>query len=219
MIDDKITLYYFPLNIRGALIRALLSLSKLNWENRIVNFEEWPSMKISGIAEYRQLPILEINGKYISQSLSIEVYLSKKYGLFGSNLEEETEIMSIVCSREDFYPLVKKTFYPISTEEKAYLEETKRELFTKVLPNFLRIYEERLTRGKGRYIVGDKLSLADIYLSIYIHIIFHHNDARRVEFGNVLSENAPNLLKYKEEIKRSDLKEFFEKFYLIEANI
>lgn len=45
---------------------------------------------------FGQLPILEIDGKIFAQSVSMSRYLGRKYGLAGSNGEEELEVDQVV---------------------------------------------------------------------------------------------------------------------------
>ena len=43
---SKYNLYYFGVNARAVIPRAVLSYAKANWENHIVKFnEEWPTLK------------------------------------------------------------------------------------------------------------------------------------------------------------------------------
>jgi glutathione S-transferase len=49
-----------------------------------------------------QIPILEIDGKVMSQSISICRYLAKKVGLAGSNDLESFDIDSVVDTCNDF---------------------------------------------------------------------------------------------------------------------
>ena len=214
-MNEKITLYYFPLNGRAALIRALLTFVKANWEDKRVTFEEWPSLKASGIFEFHQVPALEVNGKYYCQSLAIEHYLASKFGLIGNSSEEEYEILSLLCSKEDLYQSLRKVFFPYYDEEKKNHDENKANFLSVILPSFIKIYEKRVSKKTSKYIVGSKLSLADLFLTIYVNIIF--KKSRKAEYSKILSENGPNLEKYVEDIEKSDLKEFFEKFFISDS--
>jgi glutathione S-transferase len=211
-MNDQYILYYFPLNARGSLIRALLTLGNANWENRLINFQDWPALKSSGKFEFGQLPALEVNGKCLTQSLAIENYLAQKLGFNGSNPEEQYEIVSLLCSREDLLHQIRNFFFP-SEKDKKNLDQIKTNLLTNVLPNFLRIYEKRVNSRQGKYLVGGRLTLADIFLVIHVHIIFW-NPTRKEEFAKVLTEHAPNLEKWVLELTETDFKEFFEKSYI-----
>ena len=94
-------LYYFNGNGRAMVIRAILEYSKAKWEDIKVSNEEWPKMKSSSQCEYGQLPVLEYNGKTYSQSHAIELYLGKKFNLYGSSIDDEYQINSLLDSFDD----------------------------------------------------------------------------------------------------------------------
>lgn len=48
------------------------------------------------------MPVLEVDGKELHQSLALSRYLGKQFGLGGKNLMEELEIDSIVDTLNDF---------------------------------------------------------------------------------------------------------------------
>ena len=108
MSEDKYILYYFKVNARGTIPRALLSHAKVNWEDRYINFDEWKEKYKPNkeFCEYGQLPILEYKGKFYAQSMAIELFLAKKFNFLGDNEDEEYEINNLLCSFEDVFPLI-----------------------------------------------------------------------------------------------------------------
>ena len=216
-MNDKYIVHYFPVNARGAVIRALLSAANASWEDNKITFENWPTLKSSGKLEFGQMPALEVNGKFYCQTAAIELFIANKFGLNGSNIEEQYEILSLLCSREDIYQHMAKVFYPMTEEAQKNLPVAKNHLLTVVLPSFLKIYENRVNKRQGRFIVGNKLSLADIYLAVYVTIIFLQ-EGRRSEYGPVLTANAPNLEKYVQDLTSNELKDFFTNHYIHSSN-
>ncbi len=72
---SALKLYYFDIYARGEPIRLLLTHAKANWEDVRLNKESFEELKNSGKLEFGQIPVLEDNGKFYSQSLSILRYL------------------------------------------------------------------------------------------------------------------------------------------------
>ena len=212
-MNDKFIVHYFPLNARGAFIRAILSACNANWEDNRITFQDWPTLKSTGKFEFGQLPALEYNGKFYCQSLAIEVFLSNKFGLFGYNSDEQYEITSLVCSREDVYQHIVKVFFPMTDEAKNNLPVAKNNLLTVILPNFLKIFEKRVNSRQGRFIVGNKFSLGDIFLAVFVLNVFLDN-GRKAEYGPILTENAPNLEKYVHDLGSNELKDYFTNHYI-----
>ena len=59
----KYILHYFEGNGRAIIARALLSSVKADWINDSFYMGDWPKIKKSGLCEYEQVPILEVDGK------------------------------------------------------------------------------------------------------------------------------------------------------------
>ena len=62
--EDKYILYYFNVNARGCMARALLSYVKANWENKVLEYNDFLQnyKQKKEFCEYGQLPILEYKG-------------------------------------------------------------------------------------------------------------------------------------------------------------
>jgi len=71
------TLTYFDIPAVAEPIRLLLLLGKFEYEDRRVQFKEWPEMKST--TKWGQLPVLEIpEGQSLSQSRAILRYLGRQ---------------------------------------------------------------------------------------------------------------------------------------------
>merc|ERR1712146_192000 len=69
--SDKWILTYFQLYGRGEACRMALEHGKVNWEDNAVTGEAWTAFKASGKCANGQLPVLEVDGKYLNQSEAI----------------------------------------------------------------------------------------------------------------------------------------------------
>ena len=69
---SKYILYYFNANGRAAVARGILSYVKANWDNITYDYvKDWPNLKKSGLAEFEQLPVLEVNRKNIVKATQL----------------------------------------------------------------------------------------------------------------------------------------------------
>lgn len=199
----KPTLYYFAGNAKAGIARAILSAANIDFEDKRFGFEEWGKIKQEKGFEYGQVPAYEENGKVLTQSFAIDTYLAEKNGFYGSNAEERYEINNLLFSYDDLFPKFRPAVLPKVDDEEAkkFLEES--------APKFLQAYEKKIPQGKD-YVVGNKFSLADIYLSFVVNYIFRH-PSRKDLYEPVLLKNAPNLAKHAEKIRNNELKNYFEK--------
>ncbi len=156
----------------------LLSHAKVSYED--INYGEglniWIEAKATGKFEFGQLPAIEENGKVYSQSNAILRYLGIRYGYYPvKDSELAWRIDSILDSLEDiFQGYYKAAFAPPTEEEKA--EGLKNYLATAV-PSWLKVLEKRIdANSPHKYIVGDKITTADIALGAWAYSIYL-NDA------------------------------------------
>ena len=209
-MTDKYILHYFKVNARGMLTKAILSSSKKEWTDDIIEFDKWKDLKKSGLCEFEQLPVLEHNNKKLCQSLAIDLYLLKQFNLYGKNDEEEYQINSLFCTFEDLFDLPHK-FVHLNDEKKK--EEMKNQFIEKY-KLYLKKYEERyVALGKGKYFLGDHFSGADIYIGSALPYFCD------IIGKDIVKENCPNLFELIERLKNNELKEFFEKYYFKDSSI
>ena len=212
-MENTYKLNYFEGNGRASNIRAILDYSKAKWEQVFINFGEWPALKASGKFENGQLPVLEVNGKQYTQTIAIETYLAKLFGLMGSNAEEEYQINNILCSREDYTKPLFEFIMP-SEEQKTRREAIIKNLAENVLPNLAAKYEAKyVANGAGKYFLGDKFSLADIFFATTFTQIFEQSNLKEF-FGSVPSKSAPKLAELIKRIKSEELNNYFDKTYI-----
>ena len=205
---DKFKLYYFKANGRAAVIKALFSYSKVNFENIFID-KNWQEIKKnSSLFEFGQVPILVHNDKILSQSKAIYVYLARLFNLYGKTIDDKYQIDSLLSSYDDISRYSGPVFFPRTEEEKNNKEKYK-EIYKNELKRFFGIYEKRYKKlGSGKYFLGNYFSLADIYLAINMNVF-----AKTVGGFEYIKTSAPKLAELIERIRKNELKEYFEMYY------
>lgn len=100
MAPCKLT--YFKSQALGEAIRFLLHYGNIEFDDVRLDFEkDWPTYPKEKLP-LGQIPILEIDGKVLYQSIAICRYLAKKVGLVGSTPMEDYEIDNAVDNLNDF---------------------------------------------------------------------------------------------------------------------
>lgn len=151
-----VTLHYFDLYARGELIRMILTYHGQEFVDHRVTMEEWTNLRTSGLAEFGQLPVLEIDGLKLVESRSIARYLCQKLGYYPADMVETYWVESLCDLKEDIFTSVAKVAWGTDAEalEKVYRED---------IPWWLEKIEARLLRnndGNG-WFVGDSVTRAD----------------------------------------------------------
>lgn len=106
-----------------------------------------------------KVPYLEVDGVRFGQSKAIERYLAKQFGQLGANDVEAAQIDQLTESIRDFKDAYNKAKNTTGDEEKkAALEKWWKE----GLPGLLALAEKSLPASAGSWLVGSKVSYADI---------------------------------------------------------
>lgn len=209
MNTDSYKVYYFRFNGRAAPIRAILRYAKAPFENIMFTQEEWVEQKNKGKFEYGQIPALEYKGNVYTQSHSIEMFLARKFNLYGKTLEDEYEINNLLDSTADLMNAAMKFVYP-DNEQMKKEAATYKKAFIDKLTHYITVYQKKYEHfGKKKYMIGDTFSLADIHLLLTFDSIETFGQG---EFK--LKAVAPELAAVFDRIKENELKEFFEKDYV-----
>ena len=201
---SKYILHYFGANGRGAIPRAMLTYAKANWTNDIIKKEDWPKIKKSELCEYEFLPVLEVDGKKYCESIAIDSYLAEKFNLMGKNPDENYQIFNLLGTFDDF----NVQFRPYRLcEDESKRPELKQKAVDR-LKFFIAKFEKKYVElGKGKYFLGDKLTLADFYIGVAL--IGFCQTVNEFPFKEV----GPNLGELVDRLKKNELKEFYEKYF------
>jgi len=168
-------LNYFNVRGRGETIRLCLAAGGIKFEDNRIEFKDWPTLKPN--TPWGSLPVLEVDGKPLGQSMTIARYVAREAGLFGKNSLEQALIDSVVDSITDLREkMVEAHFAP--EDQKAAAQKTFQE---KTIPATLPPLEKYAAANKEKagYFVGSQITLADIHFFSIIE---------------VLMGNAPNIL-------------------------
>lgn len=159
-------LSYF--NARGAAepTRITLALAGADWEDFRV--EDWKSLKESGICPYGQIPILEVEGTAIAQSVAILRYVAKEHGL-APQKNLQLAIADGICDQiHDIHKKILNMHFEKNAEKK---EELSKDIHEKILPENMK-YFEKILEGNcqgNTFFFGEKITYADIHLFAFLN--------------------------------------------------
>ncbi|CAG4942576.1 unnamed protein product [Parnassius apollo] len=184
----KTKFYYFNLKALGESCRLLLAYAGEEFEDIRVSSEEWAELKPK--TPFGQLPILEIDGKQYAQSNAICRYLGHKYGLAGSNIEEDL----IIDQNVDFFSDIRAKAGVVHYEPDEAVKAKKHEEFSKNLyPIVLKKLNEIIEQNNGHLALG-KLTWADfVFAGVYDYL------KMMLQISD-LDEKYPSFKKLKESV-------------------
>src|SRR5690606_22100640 len=109
-----------------------------------------------------------------TQTVAIEMLLARQFGLLGDSIKDEYLILNLLGSREDFAKSITPLIFP-TEEQKKNRDTIFKNLLESDLPWFLKKWEEKFVKHGKKYAIGDKFSLADIFLATMIESGFRSN--------------------------------------------
>ncbi len=126
---------------------------------RISHGEEW--LKLKPNMPYGTIPVLEVDGKQLAGSGSIQRYLAEKFGLAGSNDFENAQVNSIVDVGNDFGHKFAEVLFEKDESRKS---ELIKKLEDEVMPKYLGIFEQILTKNASPdgWLFGSMVTYADL---------------------------------------------------------
>ncbi|XP_033755358.1 S-crystallin SL11-like [Pecten maximus] len=152
-------LHYFDLRGRAEIARLLFAYAGVKYEDIRIDRAKWPEQKSS--APGGTLPYLEVDNRSFGQSMAINRYLARKFGLMGSDEITALAIDEFVEDVVECRSAMIAMFFEKDESRKATLEKKLKE---ETVPNFMKKCEAKLTKNGTGWVVGKSLTFADIVL-------------------------------------------------------
>jgi len=154
----KLVFYYFNFPFwRAEVSRLALHLGEVEFEDKRMDFK---AFKETGKAPFGQAPILEVDGKVISQTGAIARYCGKQGGFYPRDDDfAAAKIDELIDTATDITNLVGPTMR-MGDEEKL---EARQKLAGDKLPMYFTALEGMMkANGSTGFFVGDKMTIADL---------------------------------------------------------
>ncbi|XP_011836700.1 PREDICTED: glutathione S-transferase A1-like [Cercocebus atys] len=158
---EKPKLYYYNARGRMESTRWLLAAAGVEFEEKFLkSAEDLDKLRNDGYLMFQQVPMVEIDGMKLVQTRAILNYIASKYNLYGKDIKERALIDMYTEGIADLGEMILLLPFcqPEDTDANTALikEKTKNRYF----PAF-----EKVLKSHGQdYLVGNKLSRADIHL-------------------------------------------------------
>lgn len=164
----KITLYYFKIPFwRAEVTRLSLFIGNIPFEDYRIEGDDYDKFKKSGelpnkkIAPFKQLPVLDVDGKIFAQTGAIARFCGKLSGLYPKNDDYKAALIDqIIETAQDINFLVTLS----SRDKDPEKRRAARDILTnKHLPKWFEFLENILKQNvHSVYFVGNDLTIADL---------------------------------------------------------
>ena len=162
MPELKLTYFDFH-GGRGEPARLAMFMGGIEFEDRRVPLAEWPAVKAE--MPFHAVPVLEVDGKTLTQSNVINRYVGKLAGLYPSDPWQAALCDEVMDAIEDIVNEVVATFTIENEEEKRAARQA---LADGPLRFYLERLQTRLEQTGGEYFADNRLTVADLKVFVWI---------------------------------------------------
>lgn len=187
------TIHYFDFQSRGRgqVIRLLWEDAGIAYKDVRYSFEEYPDYKKSLISQLNPtstIPVIELNGRILTQSYAILRHFARQLGAYDGQSEEEKYWADAMCDIAlDWRTLFIIAFFS-PDKDKLYPEHQKgnRANFLKALNQHLSSHD---LSQSGPFVIGNTVTYADLVIYQICH------DEQLVQDGRAGLKEYPRLAK------------------------
>lgn len=189
----KLKLTYFDFDGgRGEPARLALHIADIAFEDHRVAGKDWPALRDS--TPFQAIPILEVDGRVVSQSNSINRYVGKLAGLYPKDDWQALLCDEVMDAVEDISTTIGQTFdLPADEKEKA-----RAELAAGPIKRYLEQLAARLDAAGGEYFADRRLTVAD--LKVFMLTRWLRSGALDHIPKDLVDRIAPQLVKHFERV-------------------
>ncbi|KAL8947005.1 MAG: hypothetical protein Q9222_006665 [Ikaeria aurantiellina] len=173
LIGGTPTIHYFDFASRGRgqVIRLLWEDAGIAYEDIRFSFDEWLEYKKTVALEKNptsNVPIVELNGRVLTQSYAILRYFAGLLGKYDGETGEERYWVDAMCDIGSDWRTIFLRAYFSPNKEEAYPkhQQTDRNRFLKALETHLTTHELSL---RGPYVIGETVTYADFVFYQIMH--------------------------------------------------
>lgn len=160
----KLKLTYFDFHGgRGEPARLAMFIGGVEFEDQRVPLAEWSAVKEQ--MPFHAVPVLEVDGKKLTQSNSINRFVGKLSGLYPSDPWQAALCDEVMDAVEDITCQIVATF---AIKEDEAKKAARRTLAEGPIPFYLERLQACLDRSGGEYFADNRLTVADLKVYVWI---------------------------------------------------
>jgi len=190
----KLVLTYFDFDgSRGEAARLAMHIAGIPFEDRRIARKDWSALRDQ--TPYQSLPVLEVDGKVIAQSNTINRYVGRLAGLYPKDDWQAALVDEVMDAVEDISGKIGNSF-ALEGEAK---KEAREALAAGPILRFLQQFEARLEAGGGEWFAEKRLTVAD--LKCFLFVRWLKSGALDHVPADIVDQHAPLLATHMERMR------------------
>jgi glutathione S-transferase len=189
----KLKLTYFDFDGgRGEPARLAMFIGGVAFEDHRIAGPEWP--KHRDRMPFRAMPVLEVDGRIVTQSNTINRYVGRLAGLYPKDDWQAAVCDEIMDATEDISARIGNT---IALDD-AGKKKAREALVADALPRHLETLQARLKAAGGEYFADQRLTVAD--LKVFMLLRWLRSGVLDHIPKDIVDRTAPLLVKHLERV-------------------
>lgn len=180
---------------RGEPVRMALRLEGIDFEDHRIAISEWS--KHRGNYPFEQVPVLEIDGKVLTQSNTINRLIGKMTKLYPDDNWQAALCDEVMDAVDDAVQLIVNTLFVEEAEKKRMREE----LAAGKLPMYLSALNTKLISNGGEFFSDSRLTIADLKVYVWIQSLL--NGQLDYIPTTLVEQHAPDLLAFTQRLGKA----------------
>eukprot|EP00299_Pterocystis_sp_00344_P012040 c5725_g1_i1.p1 GENE.c5725_g1_i1~~c5725_g1_i1.p1 ORF type:complete len:206 (-),score=44.60 c5725_g1_i1:23-640(-) len=164
-MSQSIQLVYFDGKGRAEAIRLALTIGDIPFEDVRLSIDQFQEANSSGQLPLAQLPVLKIGAETLPQSMAILRYAGRLASLYPEDPFLAARVDTVL---DTFQDLVAKVYRETDPEKK---EASRKQIAAEDIPLAFRYLESLLQKSGSGFLVGQSLSIADLYAYTIINTL------------------------------------------------
>lgn len=190
----KIALTYFDFDGgRGEAARLIMCLGGIPFEDKRIAGKDWPAIRDQ--TPFQSMPVLDVDGKVITQSNTINRYLGKLAGLYPRDDWQAALVDEVMDAAEDITFKLGATM----AMDDAAKKKAREQLVAGPIPRFLEQFNLRLKNAGGEYFADKRLTVADI--KVFLITRWLMSGALDHVPAELVARHAPLMVQHLERVK------------------
>jgi prostaglandin-H2 D-isomerase / glutathione transferase len=190
---SKLKLTYFDFDGgRGEPARLALHVGGIAFEDHRIPGPEWP--KHRDLMPFRAMPVLEVDGKVLTQSNTINRHVGRLAGLYPKDDWQATVCDEVMDATEDISSRIGNTIAMDAAEKRKVREALAGDL----LPRHLETLQAKLKANGGEYFADQRLTVAD--LKVFMLVRWLRSGVLDHIPKDIVERAAPLLVKHFERV-------------------
>lgn len=158
----KVKLTYFDLEGRGETPRLVMALGDLEFEDERIPYSQWPEHKAS--MPLREVPVLTLDGRQLTQANSINRYLGRLTGLYPDDILAAFLCDEIMDAADDAAVAIVASYFMADEEKKL----ARMQLLDGSIKKNLTWLNRRLGEAGGLFFADERLTIADVRVYVWV---------------------------------------------------